>query len=114
MKVLKSSLRQRNRYIVFSIACEKSLDRKKVVAGVWEHLLRFYGQVGVSKTSLWVMDWDPQTSYGIIKVNHGSQDLVASTLPLIANISGYKVAFRTVYVSGTLRKARQMLKKRIL
>lgn len=108
-KVLASSLRERNRYIVFEILSNGRFDRKAAVDAVWDSLLGLFGEVGVSKTSIWVMDWERDKSKGIIKVNHRSVDMVRSALTLIKNIDNEKAAVNVAFVSGTLKGARKHL-----
>lgn len=108
---LKPSLRDRNRYLVFSVLSEKTADRKSVVDGIWSSLLRLHGEVGASKTGIWMMDWDDGTKTGIVKVNRGGVETLRSSMSLIKEINGGKAAVNVFHVSGTLKKAREAMQR---
>jgi ribonuclease P/MRP protein subunit POP5 len=108
-KLLKPTLRERNRYLAFEAVCEHKLDRKQIVDSVWSSLLRLHGELGASKTSLWVMDWDREKNKGILKANHKSVDAVRAAAALVKEIEGRKAILRIAYVSGTLKGARERL-----
>ncbi|MBU0762750.1 MAG: hypothetical protein KKD39_06960 [Candidatus Altiarchaeota archaeon] len=107
----KPTIRERNRYLTFEILCDKAVDRKTLVDAVWSVMLRLYGEVGTSKTSLWVMDWDETAKKGIVKVNRASIDLLRSSLVLLKEIKGGKVAVNVYRVSSTLKKARETMQR---
>ncbi|MFH1055843.1 MAG: Rpp14/Pop5 family protein [Candidatus Altiarchaeota archaeon] len=108
-KLLKPTLRERNRYLVFEAMSDNALERKDVVDAVWSSLLRLYGEVGAAKTSLWVMDWDAKKKMGILKVNHKSVDTMRSAATMVKEINGKRTSVNILRVTGTLRKARQNL-----
>jgi ribonuclease P/MRP protein subunit POP5 len=108
-KLVKPSLRERNRYVVVDIMSERQLERKPVVDAIWGALLRLFGEFGAAKTSLWVMDWEPQKRRGIVKVNHESVDMLRAAAATVKEIDGKKAIISVTRVSGTLRAAREGL-----
>ena len=108
-KMLKPTLRERNRYIAFEVSSEAALDRKPVVDAVWSSLLRLFGEVGAAKTSLWVMDWEKTKNKGIIKVNHKSLQTMRQSMAQVREIDGKKASINTLTTSGTLKGARERL-----
>lgn len=106
-QMIPATLRERNRYIAFELVCESPVSRSEVVKAVWGTLLRFVGELGASKTALWVMDWDEEKKQGILKVNHSSLDEVRVALVLMTEASGKPVIFRTLGVSGTVKKTKE-------
>ncbi len=109
-KQLLPSLRERNRYFAFEIISDSEVSRGSLVKAVWNSVLKFLGELGASKTSLWVMEWDDKGKKGILKVNHRSVDEVRSALSLIKEINGDRAIFHILGVSGTVRKTREYLK----
>jgi ribonuclease P/MRP protein subunit POP5 len=105
--MIPATLRERNRYIAFEIVCDSQVSRGEVVKAVWGSLLRFLGELGASKTSLWVMDWDEEKQQGILKVNHTSLDEVRAALTLMTEASGKSIIFRTLGVSGSVKKTKE-------
>jgi len=108
-KLLKPTLRERNRYLLFEAITDGPIDRKGVVDAVWGSLIRLHGELNAAKTSLWIMDLDEQKKKGIMKVNHGSVDLIRSSIALIKEISGRKAIITVYLTTGTLKKARKSL-----
>ena len=108
-KTLKPTLRERNRYIVFEVISDSTFDRKPIVDAVWSSLLRLHGELGVSKTSLYVMDWDKDKKKGIVKVNHKSVDTVKTSITTVKEVNNQKAVVNVLKTSGTLRKAREQL-----
>jgi len=110
--LLKPTLREKNRYIAFEIISDVKFARDEIVKAVWNACLRFLGEKGASGTSLWIMDWDEEKQRGIIKVNHKAVDDVKAALALMPEIkkedgNRYKAVYRTLTVSGTLKKVRE-------
>jgi ribonuclease P/MRP protein subunit POP5 len=106
-QMIPSTLRERNRYIAFEIVSDSPVSRGEVVKAVWGTLLRFLGELGASKTALWVMDWDEEKQHGILKVNHGSLDEARAALVLMKEANGRPIVFRTLGVSGTVKKTKE-------
>ena len=49
LKILQPTLRERERYISFKIISEESIFYHDLEAGIWQTLLEFYGERGVSQ-----------------------------------------------------------------
>ncbi len=108
-KPLPPTLRERNRYLTFSLSCDAKVGRKEAVDSIWSSLLNMYGEVGASKTSMWVMDYDPNTKKGIVKVNHKSVETLRSSMTVVKEIGGRRARIDVLRSSGTLKKARELL-----
>lgn len=108
LKPILPSLREKKRYIVFEvISGGKISDIKAVSDGVWECSLRFLGQLGTAKAGLMVLSnkWDAQLQRGIMKVSHRHVDAVKAALTFAGKIGSQDAIFRSIGVSGILRKA---------
>jgi ribonuclease P/MRP protein subunit POP5 len=108
-KILKPTLRERNRYLAIEVVSEARFERKPIVDAVWGSLLRLSGELGAARTSLWVMDWDKEKNRGILKVNHDSVDLIRSSIALVKEMEGKRATISVRRVSGTLRSLRQVV-----
>lgn len=106
-KPILPTLREKNRYIAFESISNSKFSRNDIVRVIWNSILKFFGEIGASKTSLWVMDWDEKKQKGILKVNHKSVDVIRTSLALIDSINGYRVIFNVLGISGTIKKARE-------
>lgn len=106
-KPLLPTLRERNRYIAFELISDSRFKREEVVKAVWNTVLRFLGESGASKTSLWLMDWSEEKQSGILKVNHNSVDEVRAALALLKDINKVNCIPHVFGVSGTVKKTRE-------
>jgi ribonuclease P/MRP protein subunit POP5 len=107
MKLLKPTLREKNRYVAFELTSDRKSGRDDVVKAVWSTILRFLGESRASEMSLWIMDWDDATRRGILKVNHKSIEDLRCGLSMLASAGGAPASARVLSVSGTLKKARE-------
>jgi len=108
LKPVLPSLREKKRYIVFEvISQEKINDANKISNAIWHCSLQFLGQLGVAKAGLMVLNnkWDASLQRGIIKVSHKHVDAVKAALTFADKIDNNDVIFRSLGVSGILRKA---------
>ena len=106
-KPLPASIRERNLYMVFELISDSNFRREDVNRTVRNSTQRFLGELGSSKTSHWVIEWDEKIQKGILKLNHRSVDEVRSSLALVSKINDAKIIFHVLGVSGTIKGARE-------
>ena len=108
---MKTVLREKYRYIVVLIDSEERIDRKEFEGGMREEVLRILGEIGYSKVMPRVVYFSRGT--GIIRVRREGCDSLRIALPLISSIDGKRTHIQTVFTSGTVRKAREMIRDKI-
>jgi len=105
--------RVRRRYVVFNVVSDSMLNEKEVVREIWGELLALFGEVGVSYMELHVIEYDGQRGRGILRCTHKTVMDVCAGVTLISEIEGKPAAVNILGVSGSLRKAREiMMRKR--
>lgn len=116
MKKLKKvplSLRKRKRYISFKVIPEKGekFTYSDLEAGIWNTMLDFLGEQGVSKTSFWLMKdcWDEKKQIGILRCNHKSVEVVLASLGLIDRLGGNRITFKVLNISGTINSIKKKI-----
>ena len=108
LKPILPSLREKKRYLVFEIISKERIsDFNAVSDAVHHYSVQFLGQLGTAKAGIIVLNnkWNPQLQRGIIKVGHKSADFIKAALMLADKIDGKEVIFRSLGVSGILKKA---------
>ena len=115
LKTLIPSLREKNRYIAFKIISEKGeeFSYSDLESAIWNTMLDFLGESGVSKTSVWLLkdSWNQKEQTGIIRCNHRSvQDVVAS-LGLIDRLGDDRITFKVLKISGTIKSIKSSTSK---
>ena len=108
LKPILPSLREKKRYLVFEvISKEKISDFNAVSGAINQCSLQLLGQLGAAKAGIIALSnkWNPETQRGIIKVSHKHVDAVKSSLVFAKKINNAEVIFRSLGVSGILKKA---------
>jgi ribonuclease P/MRP protein subunit POP5 len=110
LKPVLPSLREKKRYIVFEVITKEKINSAELVSNtIWKCSLQLLGQLGTAKAGLMVLNnkWNPQLQRGVIKVSHKHVDAVKAALTFADKINDTDVIFRSVGVSGILRKAEE-------
>lgn len=109
LQPLPKSLREKKRYIVFEVLCERDREMGQVVDAVWDALLDFLGQEGVARASPWIMGdmFDREKQRGSVKVNKDEVEEVRAALALVQDIGGEEAALHVLGVTGTMASARE-------
>jgi ribonuclease P/MRP protein subunit POP5 len=105
LKILLPTLREKERYISFQVISEEPITYSDLESAIWNQLLDFYGEYGVSKTSMWLVKnlWDEKNQAGVIKCNNKSVSQVVAGLGLISRLGDIRVIFKILKVSGTIK-----------
>jgi ribonuclease P/MRP protein subunit POP5 len=103
---LPPSKREKNRYLVYELKSDAPVSSEAIGKEIWKTALDFLGELGVSSSSLRVVDFDETKQKGIIKVNHTAIEEARMTLALVKEVEKKKVALKVLGVSGILKKAR--------
>jgi len=111
LKILPSSMREKKRYISFEVIPEpeEEFAYADLEAGIWNTMLDFLGEYGVSKTSFWLLKdcWDQKRHKGIIRCNNKSVESVIACLGLIDRLGDNRVCFKILKISGTIKKVKK-------
>lgn len=119
-KLLKPTMREKNRYIAFKINSkpETKFGREDIIRLTSNACLRYLGELGTSKTSLWLTDWNVAQQKGILKVRHTELDNVKAALALVKETTlknnkenKISVQYITLGVSGTIKKTKEKYMK---
>ncbi len=108
LKRLPPSMRKKQRYIVCKIESEKIFDIGDIVGCLWNNMLEFLGEKGVSEADPWIMKdlfYRDKKIFGI-KTGKNSVEDIRTCLALITDINDEKVCIHVKGVSGTLKAAR--------
>ena len=105
LKTLIPTLRERKRYISFQIISESPIQYSDLEAAVWNELLDFYGESGVSKLSFRLVKnlYSDARQIGVIKCNNRSVPVVIAALGLISRLGDTRITIKILKVSGTIK-----------
>ena len=108
LKPVLPSLREKKRYLVFEVISKERVNNFEAVSkAILNYSLEFLGQLGVAKAGIIPLanKWNPELQRGIVRVGHKHIDAVKAALMLADKIDNKEVIFRSVGVSGILKKA---------
>ncbi|MFQ5815146.1 MAG: Rpp14/Pop5 family protein [Candidatus Hydrothermarchaeaceae archaeon] len=113
IKRLPPTLRERKRYVAFTVGCDDRLRRDEIVKLILREAMGFFGEKSMSGMNLRVLDFDEDSQEGFLVCHHKSVGDVKVSLALVHNIDGRRVSIVPIGVSGTLRSLkRKFLGKR--
>ena len=98
MRTILSTLKEKNRYLVYEVEGSKNFDAIK--SRIEDSVLKFLGEYESGKANVLILD-DFKNSRGIIKSNNKYVDKVKVALMLIKS-----PVIQCIGVSGTIKKAR--------
>ncbi len=111
LKILIPTLRERKRYIAFQVISEEGEEftYSDLESAVWDALLDFLGEYGLSKTSFWLLKecWNQKKQIGILMCNHKSVQEVIASLGLIERLGDNRITFKILKVSGTIKSIKE-------
>lgn len=112
---LLPSLRQKKRYIVFEIipAGDKKFSLREIEEEVGQALLLFFGQFGLAQAApLLVKEkFNPAKQRFLLKINHKYTSQAKAALALIKRIKNTDLIIKSLTITGTLKKANEVLLK---
>ena len=109
MKPLLPSLREKKRYVVFEIVGNK-IDKKKAEKEINSNLLKFLGELNVSRANIRIIGDSWKNNKGVIRVKVKYLDELKMSLGLIKRLDNKNVIVNVIGVSGILKKARSYMK----
>jgi ribonuclease P/MRP protein subunit POP5 len=108
LKTLPSSLRQKERYIIFAIEAEQDYSLGGVVDVIWKEMISFLGEKEVAQMNPWIMGdlFSRKKQIGGIRVNKDYVEEARTALALLDRIDDAKICIHVIGVAGTIQSAR--------
>ncbi|WP_456367493.1 ribonuclease P protein component 2 [Thermococcus sp.] len=106
-KYLPPTLRDKHRYIAFQLIGERAFRKEEVKKAVWEASLSTLGVLGSAKAKPWFIKFDEKSQTGIVRVDRKHVEELRLALTLVTEIDGSRVIFRTLGVSGTIKRLKR-------
>jgi ribonuclease P/MRP protein subunit POP5 len=107
LKPLMPSLKERKRYVVFSVESSADLPPEKIFEAIQRACLDFMGLLNSGKAGVMILKNQFSGNKGIIRVSHRFVNHVKASLALITCIDKTQINITAIGVSGILKKARE-------
>ncbi|MHC1600381.1 MAG: Rpp14/Pop5 family protein [Candidatus Methanospirareceae archaeon] len=105
--ILPPSLRERRRYLLFVVMCEREIDKRDLLKEIWDSLYALYGDVGASESKVWLIKYhkseDTNSGIGILRCAHNKVEEVRASLACIHSVNDTRVSIRVIKTSGTIK-----------
>lgn len=95
--------KMRRRYLALKIDSVETFSSGEFIGGVWDAILKLYGEYGASQTSLALIDYDAEKKLAILRTTHITVSMVRAALSSITKIGDRLVAVHVLKVSGTIK-----------
>ena len=105
LKMSSPTLRERERYVYFKIVSDEKVLYSDLEAAIWNTLIEFYGEWGVSRMSVWFVKntWDDAGQSGVIRCNNFSVPQLIAGMGLISRLGDSRIILKVEKVSGTIK-----------
>ncbi len=105
---------ERQRYILFKIIREEIKGTSTINKGLflkvlWNRIWRYFGMKTAIKIGLWLMEFNPEKGYGIVRCSHTTKEIVISSLSLVRKINQEKIIISPIKTSGTLQNIKEYI-----
>ena len=103
-------LKEKKRYILFEVISPVKFSAEEVKSVVEEGLKRFLGELGLAKAGAMFISekWNSTKQRGLLNISHKMVDEAIAALILIKSIKNREVIFRSVKVTGTVKKSKSI------
>lgn len=99
--------RVKRRYLALQVDSDGIPSSKELMDAIWNAVVKLYGEVGASLTSLSLIEYDVENRIGVIRTAQGTVNLVRASLASITVVAGKEAAVHVLGVSGTIKALRK-------
>jgi len=78
---------------------------------VWDAVLKLYGEYGMSRSGLMLINYDAEKRLAVIRTMHTTVEMVRAALASITKIQDKPVAIHVITISGTIRTLHKRIKQ---
>jgi len=101
----------RKRYVVFTAICEERVELNELRDAVSSRFKELFSENVYYKASPQLVLFDENTQRGVYKVTHLYLDHFIAALGLVKSVGGKKCVVVPLRTTGTLKKARELMRK---
>ncbi len=110
-KTLLPTLKERQRYLVYSIKVAGDATLSRADEYIIKECNSLLGVFDAGKAGIMNVKYDEKTRKGMVRVENKYVDKIKVCLGMITIIDDKKVNIDTIYVSGMLNKADELMRK---
>lgn len=101
--------RVKRRYLALQVDSNSAPSPKELMDAIWSAVVKLYGEVGASQTSLSLIEYNAEKKVAVIRTALAKVNLVRASLATITSVAGKDAALHVLAVSGTIKALRKFL-----
>ena len=102
MSVVKPTMREKRRYILYKVVAEEPISEEEIRRASYKAILSFLGEYGSSLANPKFIRFMEKEKLAIIRCSHTETEKVKAALALCSSIEGKRAALRLQRISGTI------------
>ncbi len=110
LKIKSLKKKPRRRYIVFEIVSSEPITFAELDTCIKSNIRELLGILGSSQISYKLIEYDEKTKRGIIRTDSASKNTIIAVMGLSREISGKRILIIPLRITGTVKKARQLIR----
>jgi len=99
--------RVKRRYLVLQVDSEVVPSQKELMDAIWSAVVKLYGEVGASQTSVSLIEYDLEKKLAVIRTALATLNIVRASIASITSVAGNEAALHVLAVSGTIKALRK-------
>jgi len=99
--------RVKRRYLVLQVDSEVVPSQKELMNAIWSAVVKLYGEVGASQTSMSLIEYDLEKKLAVIRTALATLNIVRASIASITSVAGNEAALHVLAVSGTIKALRK-------
>ena len=100
----------RKRYLVFQVLSETTLSKNDVENFFNKVFKEFFGTLGGGEANPKLVLYDEKSMRGVLRFVHTQRSKVLFALAMVSEVTDGKIGFIPLKITGTLRKAKEIVK----
>jgi RNase P/RNase MRP subunit POP5 len=101
--------KERNRYLLFKLIVKEDfiIDNTELLRAIWKSIWRYFGLKEASRVGLWLLEFNLEHKFGIIRFSHYTKEIIITSLTLIKEIEGKNIIISPMITSGTINSIKK-------
>lgn len=99
--------RVKRRYLVLQVDSEVAPSQKELMDAIWSAVVKLYGEVGASQTSMSLIEYNLEKKLAVIRTALATLNIVRASIASITSVAGNEAALHVLAVSGTIKALRK-------
>jgi len=100
----------RKRYLIFQVLAENTLSKNDVEKVFNKVFNEFFGILGGGEANPKLVLYDDKSMRGVLRFVHTQRSKVLFALAMVSEVTDGKIGFIPLKITGTLRKAKEIVK----